>query len=93
MQPKDKMETLLQRRAKLEKQIATLEARRKAQERKDDTRLKVLIGAALLADAKINDETAVLIMEVLERAITAERDRAFLISKGWLKENGENAGQ
>ena len=87
------METLLQRRAKLEKQIATLEARRKAQERKDDTRLKVLIGAALLAESKINPKITAFVQEVLKKAITAERDRDFLIKKEWLTGGKENAGQ
>lgn len=92
MEPKEKLDSLLQRKAKLEKQIAALAARQKSQERKEDTRLKVLVGAAMLADAKINVETNVLIEEVLERAITAERDRAFLQSKGWMK-GATSAGQ
>lgn len=93
MQPKDKLDSLLQRKAKLEQQIANIETRRKVQERKDDTRLKVLIGAALLADSKINPETDAFVRTVVEKAITAERDRAFLQSKGWVKAKKENAGQ
>lgn len=92
MASNEKLDSLLQRKAALEKQIASLEAKQKAQKRKDENRLKILIGAAMLADAKINDETAVLILEVLERAITTERDRAFLQSKNWLKPD-EKAGQ
>jgi len=92
MPSKEILDSLLQRKAKIEKQIADLEARRKSQERKEDTRLKVLVGAAMLADSKINIETAVLIQEVLERAITTERDRAFLQSRGLLK-GEKSAGQ
>ena len=83
MASKEKIEALLEKKAKIEKQIAAIEARSKAKERKEDTRLKVLIGAAMLADSKINPETAIFVQEVLERAITSERDKAFLQSKGW----------
>lgn len=83
MSTEEKRQALLEKKAKIEQQLAVLDARRKTQERKDDTRLKVLIGAAVLADCKLNPETAVFVQEVLERAITAERDKAFLQSKGW----------
>ncbi len=84
MGTKEKLESLQQRKAKLEQEIAALKARETAQERKEDTRLKVLVGAAMLADTKINPQTVQLIEEVLQRAITSERDRAFLQGKGWL---------
>ncbi len=84
MGTKEKLETLQQRKAKLEQEIAALRARETAQERKEDTRLKVLIGAAMLADTKLNPQTVQFVEEILHRAITSERDRAFLQSKGWL---------
>ncbi len=89
MSAKEKLEALKQRKAKIEQEIAALKSRDAAQERKEDTRLKVLIGAALLADAKINPETAALVQEVAARAITAPRDREFLQGKGWLPD-GKN---
>lgn len=85
MGTKEQLDTLKQRKAKLEQQIAALKARETTQERKEDTRLKVLIGAAMLADSKLNPGTVQMIEEILQRAITAERDRAFLQGKGWLK--------
>lgn len=87
MGTKEKLEALKQRKAKLEQEISALKARETAQERKEDTRLKVLVGAAMLADTKLNPSTVELVEVILQRAITAERDRAFLQSKGWLRQN------
>lgn len=80
------IEALKQRKAKLDKQIAEIKAKEASQTRKEETRLKVLIGAAMLADSKINAKTAGLVHDVVARAIAAPRDRAFLQSKGWLKD-------
>lgn len=84
MGTKEKLEKLKQRKAQIDQEISTLKARETAQERKEDTRLKVLVGAAMLADTKINPQTVQLIEEVLQRAITASHDRKFLQGKGWL---------
>jgi len=88
-----KMEELKQRKAKIDQQIAALQKRQAAQERKEDTRLKVLIGAAMLADAKLNPSTAAFVQEIVQRAITASRDREFLQNKGWLKDEKPKSGQ
>lgn len=90
MAANEKIETLRQRKAKLEREIAALEARDRDRERKEDTRLKVLIGAGIMADAKLNPATALFVREVLQRAIIADRDRVFLQGKGWIE--GEDAG-
>lgn len=92
MGTKEKMEELKRRKAQLDQQIAALKSREAAQARKEDTRLKVLIGAAMLADSKINPETAAFVKEIVQRAITEKRDREFLKSKDWLPED-ESAGQ
>ena len=68
----------------LKAKIATLEARKATDARKEDNRLKVLVGAALLADAKHNPDTVAFIRSVLPRAVVAQRDRDFLQAKGWL---------
>jgi len=86
----DRIETLKERKAKIEKQLAALEAKEKAKARKEDTRLKVVIGAGLLADAKIHPEILRAVQKILDRAITAKRDRELLQAKGWLP--GETAG-
>gem|GEM_PF-2699481 len=93
MNTKSKIEILKERKAKIEKQITAIMTRETAQERKDLTRLKILIGAALLADSKINPETAAFIEVVLQRAITENRDVVFLKNKGWLQGVPPKSGQ
>lgn len=80
----ERLEDLKKREVELKAKIATLEARKATEARKEENRLKVLVGAALLADAKINDETRLFLRSVLPRAVTAPRDRDFLQGKGWL---------
>lgn len=81
--PDERIESLKKQQAEIKEKIAKLEAQRSAQARKEETRLKVLVGAAMLADAKVNPATPRIILEILERAVTAERDRKFLEEKGW----------
>ena len=79
-----RIDRLKAKKEEIEKQLAELEAREKSKARKEDNRLKVLIGAGILADAKIRPELAGEVQKILERAITAKRDRDFLQEKGWL---------
>ena len=83
-QPKTKLEALKEKQAKIHARIAEIEARGKAENRKRDTRLKVLVGAACLADAAIHGDTKATVRAVLERAVKAPRDREFLKAAGWL---------
>lgn len=80
----ERLEDLKKREAELKAKIATIEARKATEARKEDNRLKVLVGAALLADAKIHPDTVFFLRSVLPRAVTAPRDRDFLQAKGWL---------
>lgn len=82
----EKLEALKKREAQLKAKITALQAREAAQARKEDTRLKVLVGAALLADANLHAETLNLLRAVLPRAVVAQRDRDFLKAKGWLND-------
>lgn len=79
-----KLDVLRQKKERLEAQLAAEEAKEKSRARKEDTRLKVLVGAAILADVQLKPETRAGLKAVLERAITATRDRDFLKEKGWL---------
>jgi hypothetical protein len=79
-----RLEILREKYKKVQAQIGQLEAKDKTKARREDTRLKVLIGAAFLADSEHHEETRGGIKAVLERAITASRDRDFLKAKGWL---------
>jgi hypothetical protein len=82
--PPDKLTALRNKKAALEKQIAALAAREASKERKADTRAKIIIGGAILANMKLNPETRGGIVAVLEKAVTAQRDRELLASKGLL---------
>jgi hypothetical protein len=79
-----KLEALRKREATIKAQIAQLEASAKAIRRKEDTRLKVLVGAAILSDVELHPETRAGVEAVLKRAISAPRDREFLKGKGWI---------
>jgi hypothetical protein len=79
-----KLEALRKKRQQLAAQIAEVEAKEKLRLRKEDTRLKVLIGAAIIADVGLYPETRAGVEAVLKRAITADRDVQFLKGKGWL---------
>lgn len=90
-----RLEELRKRASQIKVKIGKIEARKDQTARKQETRLKVLVGAALLVDGKHNQATADFVREVLQRAVTAERDKEFLQSKGWLagtvgKEGAEN---
>ena len=61
---KVKLELLRQKQEKLRAQIAQVEASEKVKARKEDTRLKVLVGAAMLADASMHSENVALIAAV-----------------------------
>jgi hypothetical protein len=81
---KSKLETLKDQAAKIQARIAELERREKAQSRKEDTRLKLIVGAACLADSALHEETRTRLRGIVEKAVKAPRDREFLKSKGWL---------
>ena len=85
---KDKLEALQKQRDAINARITRLEAEAKASERKAENRLKIIVGAALLADARLHSETALLLGAALDRAVTAPRDRDFLVSRNWIKPNG-----
>jgi signal transduction protein with GAF and PtsI domain len=79
-----KLEALKKREAEIKARIAEAEAKEKSKRRKEDTRVKVIVGAGIIADTEKHPETRAEIVAVLDRAITAPKDRAFLKSKGWL---------
>ena len=78
-----KLTALRERQTRLQAKIEQLETQQKKQNRKDDTRLKILIGAAMMADAAIHNETQEYLRKVLARGITAPRDQEFLAAKNW----------
>jgi hypothetical protein len=79
-------ETLLQKISAFQARVAAIEAGEKEKRRKEDTRLKILLGAAVLADSQKHPETRGAVQTVVQRAFASggERDKEFLKSKGWL---------
>jgi hypothetical protein len=79
-----KLEALRKREAEIKAKIEKFEAKEKGKKRKEENRVKILVGAGMIADTVKNPETRAGVVSVLDRAITAPKDRAFLKSKGWL---------
>jgi hypothetical protein len=79
-----RLAALRERQARLQAKIDTLQNLEKTQARKDATRLKILIGAAVLADAGTRKETREFVRSVLARSIEGDRDRQFLTEQKWL---------
>ena len=93
----EKLEALAKKQAQIQKQIQALKARDTAQERKDDTRRKVLIGGFVLAQMKKNGIGVQSVTYESERFIDTlnnDRDRVLfgLAAKLALSPTGEAGG-
>lgn len=69
---------LIRKKARLEHQLAALDARTRELNRKRETRLKIIVGAAVLAHAKLDPGFAAHLNDVLLRAVVRPTDRTFL---------------
>ena len=78
-----KLAGLLDRKSKLEAQIAKIEAVEKVKARKTETRYKIVFGSSLLADVERHPELREVFVTSLRRSVTADRDKALLRSMGW----------
>lgn len=63
-----------ERAAQLRAKAQRLEALDRDQERKRDTRRKVVIGGAMIAEAKENAEFAATVSEILKRRVARDLD-------------------
>ncbi|MGP0590994.1 mobilization protein [Nitrospira sp. T9] len=73
--PLTRLEKLEQQRAKISKQISLTKNREKQQERKLDTRRKILVGSTLMTEAEKKPELYDTITRLLDRYLTREDDR------------------
>ena len=80
----DRLKKLQEQKAALEKQIAAEEARQKSRDRKEETRSKIIVGGAILAHIQLHPETRAGVVAMLQKAVTKDRDRALLKSRGIL---------
>ena len=93
----EKLEALAKKQAQIQKQIQALKARDTAQERKDDTRRKVLLGGFVLAQMKkngIGEQSVTYGSERFIGTLNNDRDRVLF---GWaaklaLSPTGEAGG-
>jgi hypothetical protein len=76
--PTSRLEVLKQRKAKLEAEIARMEKGERARQRSQETRRKILVGAAVLAEMEAEPSLKGVIQDILKRRLTQARDRALL---------------
>lgn len=76
-QAPSKLEKLLEKQRQLEAQISQITAREKEEERKKDTRRKILIGGAVLASFRHGDFPKDRLIALLDKGLTSDRDRAL----------------
>lgn len=70
-----KLDKLLTKQRQLAEQIAAINAREKAGERKAETRRKILIGGAVLASYRHGDYPQERLASLLDSYLTHDRDR------------------
>ena len=73
----DRKAKLLERRAKLDAQLADLDAREKDRLRKLDTRRKIITGSLALEHMTVKAEFAAELTGLLNRYVTRPQDRAL----------------
>lgn len=78
------IEALRKKKSQLEERIKQLEQKATAQRRKADTRLKVLLGAAFLADLPHHPASRDLVKQIVARGNWQKSDAEFLMTTGWL---------
>jgi hypothetical protein len=74
----DRIASLKAKKEALASRLTALEAKAKQQERKRDTRRKIIVGAAVLAHAELHPAFAEQLRGVLERAVLRDVDRAVI---------------
>ena len=75
----------LQRRAdELRLKIAAEQDKRRKREAREQQRLSLIVGAALVHNAAQHPDFELMLKSILQTAVTAESDKNFLHSKGWL---------
>ena len=74
----DRLAELTRRQEQLEARRLSLLAVKKQSDRKQDTRRKIIVGAAVLAHAELNPNFADQLREVLDQAVQRSIDRAVI---------------
>lgn len=80
-QKSERLRKLQQKRARLQRQIALEETRIKSQERKTDTRRKIIAGAIVLAHADIREAFRDILYELLQKFVEPKDKYLFLTAR------------
>jgi hypothetical protein len=70
-----RLEQLTKKRDHINAQIQQIKAREKGEDRKRDTRKKILIGGTILKLVKQGEWTEAQLLELLDRELSLDRDR------------------
>ena len=81
-----KLQSIIQRRRNIKAALKAVEQRLREQERSDALRLESIVGSRVLAAAEQSAEIKSFVQQILNAADLSRPDRAFLITKSWLKE-------
>jgi hypothetical protein len=79
-----RLEVLLKRQAALKSAIDVETVREQKRRDKENTRLHLIVGEALVRDSEGSPEFKSMLIRVLEGADLGDSERAFLARKGWL---------
>lgn len=71
----EKLSSLLKKEAQIKEQIKQIKQREKSEERKRDTRRKILIGGAILAKVKKGEWHINQLQEIVDSELKSDRDR------------------
>lgn len=71
----DKLQKLKEQQEQLNAKIKRIEQKEKEQQRKIETRKKILVGAMVLDAMSKNEEYSQKVMEKLDQYLTSRRDR------------------
>ena len=74
----DKIALLKEHKSKLTARLNNLEAKARQEDRKRDTRRKIVVGAAVLAAMETDPALAVRVVQLLARAVTRDNDRSVI---------------
>ncbi len=89
---KKRLDEITKKRDQLNAQIQQIKARERTEERKRDTRKKILIGGIILKLVKRGDWTQTQLQELLDRELTGDSERILfdlsLSPKGSEDNNG-----
>lgn len=71
----ERIAELAERKKQIEAKLASLAARERQDARKRDTRRKVVVGAAVLAHAELDEQFAAALRDALAKAVLRPADR------------------